>query len=720
VTVIQPAPSLDTWGVVSRMRRDDELVLATPMLKPGTDETTLSRFGDNRWDLAPAVFRENAPHALTAINFATLDDPVQRLTAKEFIWARLNEPSPCPTRARMAPTIARATLTDLSGFMQFVARQAGAFAMRAVDQAMLDAYLAELRRERKRTAERVAHLLDVPIELDRYSPYLTLGGFCCRPWRGRPAARVAGLPSRPIVAENRTPRIPEPVIAALLRWSLKYVDLFAADIFAARAELSRLEQVARPPDSAAGRPSLIDRLDVYIGRRCADGRGIPVTAFDRGGRRKQSQSTGMPEPAINFHLIALQLGCDKRLLISRPTLRRRLERAIERLSGEIGGMDSTIAVDPDTGLPWRERFDERSIAEEERMLQAAAYVICAYLTGMRDSELQAMRVGCWSLGRSADGIVERHRIKSITYKARETSGEEAEWVTIAPVVRAIEVVERLTLPQREIRSADTIWQTLTMHNSKMTVLRGGVIGLINGLRDHLDARSPEGPAIPQVEGRPWWFTPRQFRRTLAWYIANRPFGTVAGKIQYKHASIAMFEGYSGSSPSGFRREVEQERALGQIDDVVEHYEEAIRRGLPPAGPAATRLRSEFARIRDELGDLPGRIVDAQRLRSMLGHLGRTLHVGLLADCFFDPDTALCLDRGNTTDRSAPALSHCRPDRCPNACVTRRHLAHWQASIAEGEHLLQDRRLSSLQRQVLTKDNERKRRLIAPLLEGPPE
>jgi hypothetical protein len=92
----------------------------------------------------------------------------------------------------------------------------------------------------------------------------------------------------------------------------------------------------------------------------------------------------------------------------------------------------------------------------------------------------------------------------------------------------------------------------------------------------------------------------------------------------------------------------------------------------------------------------------------------------LADCFFDPDTALCLDRENaTTDRSVPALSHCRPDRCPNAC-TRRHLAPWQASIAEGEHLLRDRRLSSLQHQVLTEDNERKRRLIALLLEGPRE
>jgi hypothetical protein len=309
-----------------------------------------------------------------------------------------------------------------------------------------------------------------------------------------------------------------------------------------------------------------------------------------------------------------------------------LERAIERLGGEIGGMDSTIAIDPDTGLPWRERFDERSIADEERMPQAAAYVICAYLTGMRESELQAMRVGCWSIGLSADGIVERHRIKSITYKAREACGEEAEWVTIAPVARAIEVAERLTVQQRQIRGADTIWQTLAMNNGNMTVLRGGVIHLINCLRDHLDARSPEGSVIPHVQGRPWWFTPRQFRRTLAWYIANRPFGTVAGKIQYKHASIAMFEGYSGSSPSGFRREVEQERALGQIDDVVEHYEEAIKRGLPPAGPAAARLRNEFARIRDELGDLPGRIVDSQRLRSMLGHLGRTLQRGGSALC----------------------------------------------------------------------------------------
>ena len=76
--------------------------------------------------------------------------------------------------------------------------------------------------------------------------------------------------------------------------------------------------------------------------------------------------------------------------------------------------------------------------------------------------------------------------------------------------------------------------------------------------------------------------------------------------------------------------------------------------------------------------------------------------------------------GAPPDRSAPALSHCRPDRCPNACITRRHLAPWQMSIAEGEEMLRTKRLSSLQRQIIADDNERKQQLIAPLLEGSPQ
>jgi len=205
---------------------------------------------------------------------------------------------------------------------------------------------------------------------------------------------------------------------------------------------------------------------------------------------------------------------------------------------------------------------------------------------------------------------------------------------------------------------------------------------------------------------------------VAWYIANRPFGTVAGKIQYKHASIAMFEGYAGASASGFRREVEQERALGRLDDIVEHYED-FRRGLKPTGPASVRILREFERVRYELDDFPGRVVDLGRVRAMLGHLARTLHVGFLNDCFFEPATALCLDQDRATDRSAPILTHCSPDRCPNSCITSRHLAPWKASIAEADALLANPGLPPLQRAALIADNARKRRVVEPLDGGTP-
>src|SRR5690606_7058310 len=97
---------------------------------------------------------------------------------------------------------------------------------------------------------------------------------------------------------------------------------------------------------------------------------------------------------------------------------KRVEAAIAELGTEIGGMDTPISIDPDTGLPWRPRFDAKTLADEERMLQAACYIVCAYLTGMRDCEVQAMRSGCLTLTRSADGVIERYRVRSAAYKSK--------------------------------------------------------------------------------------------------------------------------------------------------------------------------------------------------------------------------------------------------------------------------------------------------------------
>src|SRR5260370_36903232 len=82
--------------------------------------------------------------------------------------------------------------------------------------------------------------------------------------------------------ENRTPRIPEPVIGALLRWSLKYIDLFSVDIFTARAELTALESRlgARPRRRLN---DVLDRVGAWIDARRQSGRGIPEGEMPVGG-----------------------------------------------------------------------------------------------------------------------------------------------------------------------------------------------------------------------------------------------------------------------------------------------------------------------------------------------------------------------------------------------------------------------------------------------------
>ncbi len=175
---------------------------------------------------------------------------------------------------------------------------------------------------------------------------------------------------------------------------------------------------------------------------------------------------------------------------------------------------------------------------------------------------------------------------------------------------------------------------------------------------------------------------------------DKVFGVVAGKIQYQHVSVTTFEGYAGQSESGFRSEIEAERQLQQMEDIVDRYEEYCH-GVKATGPGAAYVGRIFADVQQELGDFPGHIVDRGRVRAMLMHLGRTLYPGLLTDCFFDPAVAHCL---KVVKSETPLIAQCHPDRCPNSCITERH----------------QRRLPVLQRTIIEQQIADFSRVIAPL------
>ncbi|WP_298280450.1 integrase [uncultured Bradyrhizobium sp.] len=705
-------------------KRDELPVLISAPLRPGFDRADLSRYGDSRWDLSPGVFRDNARRCHVTVHFDRIEDPAIADALREFLLARLNADMP-GHRPRLEPAAVRGEANRALRFFTFVKTDLGCFDLSRVDQPLMDRFARSLRRAGLRPVA-VAALLRIIFDLHELRGHLPTAHLLFEPWPDRSPFSVAG--ARHVPNENRTPRIPEEIITPLLAWSLRYVTHFSGDILDARRELERLEArrnrlIAREAglDPAQRRMRQRYRLSAYLATLRKQGRGVPVWTGKYNAAVRSDPLTGAQLPPINYHLIHLHAGVDA---LAEPAMHLGLSTgapdliaaAIAELGTEVGGIDTPVSIDPNSGQPWRSRFDVRALALEETMLQAAAYIVCAYLSGMRDSEIQAMKRGCLAVVRGEDGAILRHRIKSTAYKGKRGGGQQADWVTIAPVADAVAVLEQLSARAGRAGGTTTLWPVLTLRANTKTHVSAEIVRQLNRFRDHLNEQfgSADAPVIPPgPDGAPWRLTTRQFRRTIAWHIANRPFGTIAGMIQYKHASVAAFEGYAGSSRSGFRGEIEAQRALGQIDDILVYFDER-QGGAPLGGPAANRVRTVLDTAASELAPLPAMTADRARLRTMLASLARTLYVGPLADCFFNPATALCLNRITQPIPPAPMISMCEPGRCPNACITERHRPAWQRGLHEARSLLREKRLPEPQRVTLQAEITRIEAILAQL------
>jgi hypothetical protein len=203
-------------------------------------------------------------------------------------------------------------------------------------------------------------------------------------------------------------------------------------------------------------------------------------------------------------------------------------------------------------------------------------------------------------------------------------------------------------------------------------------------------------SIPdEAGGETWRWQTRQLRRTIAWYIANEPFGIVAGKRQFGHVREVTFEGYAGSPEAGFRDEIERARHIGQLMDVIEMYEH-VEAGGSLGGRRGERLTKDFRTFAN--ATFQGKIADESRVRGMLKSVARTLYAGVVNDCSFDPDKALCLRQ--SSKREAPLLARCNWSKCSNACVAPKHRPMLERALQDAVTYSKTRRLSGPQRVAL--------------------
>jgi hypothetical protein len=675
------------------------------------------RFGDDVWDLR-AFLPRTATHA--RIDFTTLADPIAVTTAKEYLHSRMRRA--IPTSRLSGSSTRPLKITGLVGeFIQlrvvFAAlRTAGAPRLSQVTTAHLDAVLATWS-DHPGWATQLVRVLKA---LAGHGPFLSIDRLTIHPWPGRPATSVTGTVTS---HENVTDRIPEDITGPLIKAAVFYVTTASHDILAARAEITTRQAArqARPRDRGNAKRA----LDAFIASRREAGRPIPATPCSVDHKRPGSPILAGIVQAPGQRMIELLAGTGD-LTRWRP----QLFAAGEELGYEEGGLDTPIAPWPDTGRPWRAHLGMFELATETTHLRTACWITIAYLSGMRDGEVRELDRDCAFTEPTDDGRT-RHKLRGHVYKDRDLAGEDAEWVVLEIVHQAVTVLLQINDDPTHLFG----FSIGTKHK-----LMWDVPKKLGRFRDHCNDlfSDPSGPFIPNdihdpgpdhpdpgtppvhdttSAAMPWVFNTLQFRRTLAWHIAHQPFGVVAGAKQYKHAAIAMFEGYAGTSASGFAAEVAANEAIARLDyleDLYRDYHDGARSG----GGAARHVDAEFDRIRRELGDLPGILASPSRLRAMLEHLTTTLHPGVLNDCFYRRESALCTQHANTVNRPLPLLNTC--STCPNARRSTVHLPGLSLAVGQARqalHLARTRPLSPLQRAALTGHADQLDHLIAQINEA---
>lgn len=502
---------------------DDEFVLRERILRPGVALETTARFRDDRWPLRPALLQRS--HKALTLNFENIPAGY-RLVAKELCFAMLSGQLPSGEPRLELPSI-HSTFCGLRQFLTWLDTRTP-LPGRPAQPALTELTGADLQAYQR-------HLMaTVPSRATRDYRRGALRYL----WRYRTVITSDRLPFDPgdiegwqeprhgTAAENATDRIPEPVHGPLLAWAMRFIDDFARDILAADRQWRLLRD--RPCNRPAGRPPNCDTtvrdglrafLDDHLTRR------LPLPGW---------------QGKVNVWFLSRTLGC--------------ATNSIYRYHADIDAVADVVGVSPYTyfnititgqleGRPWMEGIAtdptaDVGLATLARMLHVACYIVIAFLSGMRDTEVKHLRRGCLSAQRDADGRVCRWKATSLAFKGEsDPAGLEATWVIGAPAARAIDVLQRLQPPEVDLLFAQLAHGVgNNKHGQRDTALESGTTNLhlndfVRWINDYCAAHS-RGDGIPLVNKRVWRLSTRQFRRTLAWFIARRPGGAIAGAIAY--------------------------------------------------------------------------------------------------------------------------------------------------------------------------------------------
>lgn len=250
------------------------------------------------------------------------------------------------------------------------------------------------------------------------------------------------------------------------------------------------------------------------------------------------------------------------------------------------------------------------------LLSTACFVIVSYLSGARPGEVLHLRRGCVEHDTASElwlmtGRHYKNAVDADGNKLPAGAPRRDPWVVIAPVARAVAVLERLhphpllfpnriTPHQQHLRDIKRRGEART--DGQITRDLAAFVTWVNTECRRVD-RTDAIP--PDKRGR---LTASRFRRTLAWFIRRRARGLVAASIQYGHLHTRMLQGYAGSYESGFPDEYAFEDWLYRLEILADDAQ-ALDDGEHVSGPAADAYRH---RVTAAIRQFAGHVLTSDR------------------------------------------------------------------------------------------------------------
>lgn len=219
----------------------------------------------------------------------------------------------------------------------------------------------------------------------------------------------------------------------------------------------------------------------------------------------------------------------------------------------------------------------REVAIDLLHLRTACYIVCAAFSGMRDSELASLEVGCFVKRKGFDGEA-FFWLRGTTYKLQREP-TPAEWMVPEIVGKAVAIATRLGAPERALgdnqikvlehtatarrldeqsrvktevelerarRNRNALFVAYKRHG------RVSVVGRDNARKGLRAFSRMAGLTVEQQDmdgvvkrerirlGETWPLTPHEFRRTFAVYVARHVLGDIRYlREHFKHWSLDM-------------------------------------------------------------------------------------------------------------------------------------------------------------------------------------